>query len=133
MHLMLQPQLSLYSVNRPLIHCRPSARTRPSNRLPSSAAGVSGAQRPLTVARNVLALLLRGSGLRSDAMSGVLDDARLTSGQTSSIAHHVIRYRGQTEGAGEVASGLAAAASSLRALNSVAVESTPTTISTYTT
>ena len=50
------------------------------------------------MSRDVLALLLRGNGLRADAMSGILDDVRPTSSQTSSSALHALRYRGPTAG-----------------------------------
>ncbi len=44
--------------------------------------------------RGVLPLVLRGNGLRADAMSGVLDDVPSTSGQASSSVLHAVCYRG---------------------------------------
>ena len=49
-------------------------------------------------ARAVLPLLVRGIGLRSDAMNGILDDTKLPSGVVSSCELHVARYRGTTAG-----------------------------------
>ena len=51
-----------------------------------------------TVARTVLPLLLRGMGLRSDALSSVLDDIPRPSTVTSSSEIHVTRYRGPVDG-----------------------------------
>lgn len=51
-----------------------------------------------SVAREVLQLLLRGVGLRSDALSDVLDDIKLASAQLSSCELHVARYRGAAGG-----------------------------------
>ena len=50
------------------------------------------------VARTVLPLLLRGVGLRSDALSGVLDDVNLPAAAASSCELHVARYRGPADG-----------------------------------
>ena len=49
-----------------------------------------------SIARNVLPLLFRGMGLRSDALSGVLDDGKSPS--ASSCELHVARYRGPDDG-----------------------------------
>ena len=49
------------------------------------------------VARAVLPLVLRGIDLRSDALSGVLDDIPRPSTVTSSSELHVARYRGRAE------------------------------------
>ena len=54
------------------------------------------------VARTVLRLLLQGLGLRSDAMSGVLDDTDLPSTIVSSSELHVARYRGLIDGEEEL-------------------------------
>jgi len=56
------------------------------------------------VARTVLPLLLRGVGLRSDALSGVLDDVNLPAAAASSCELHVARYRGPVDGADELSS-----------------------------
>ncbi len=50
------------------------------------------------VARAVLPLLLRGIGLRSDALNSVLDDMNLPSTVASSSELHVARYRGPVHG-----------------------------------
>jgi hypothetical protein len=97
MYLMSLPQLTLYSVKQPLVRHQRSTCTGQSTVMRPPLPQATAVLEKLT--RNVLALLLRGSGLRSDAMSAVLDDARLASGQTSSSALHVIRYRGPTAGA----------------------------------
>ena len=49
-----------------------------------------------SVARSVLPLLLRGVGLRADALSGVLDDVKSPSESSSEL--HVARYRGPADG-----------------------------------
>ena len=49
-------------------------------------------------ARTVLQLLLRGIGLRSDALSGALDDVNLSSTMMSSCELHVAGYRGPARG-----------------------------------
>ena len=49
-------------------------------------------------ARSVLPLLLRGMGLRSDALSGVLDEIHLPSTVMSSSELHAARYRGPANG-----------------------------------
>ena len=48
------------------------------------------------VARMVLPLLLRGMRLRSDALSGIMDD--IYQPRASSSELHVIRYRGPIDG-----------------------------------
>ncbi len=50
------------------------------------------------VARAVLPLLLRGMGLRSDALNGALDDINPPSTVMSSSELHVARYRGPIDG-----------------------------------
>ena len=50
------------------------------------------------VARTVLPMLLRGMGLRADALSSVLDDVNLPPGATSSCELHVARYRAPVDG-----------------------------------
>jgi len=56
------------------------------------------------VARMVLPLLLRGIGLRSDALSSVLDDTHMPLATASSSELHVIRYRGPLDGEEELLS-----------------------------
>ena len=55
-------------------------------------------------ARMVLPLLLRGIGLRSDALSSVLDDIHMPPAVESSSELHVIRYRGPLDGEKELLS-----------------------------
>ncbi len=57
-----------------------------------------------TVARTALPLLLRGMGLRADALSGVLDDVHRPSAVPSSSELHVARYRGRSDGEQELLS-----------------------------
>ena len=46
----------------------------------------------------VLPLLMRGMGLRADALSSALDDVNLASAVVSSCELHVARYRGPVDG-----------------------------------
>ncbi len=61
--------------------------------LPSQAAAVLD-----NAARTVLSLLLRGIGMRSDALSSILDDSHRPSTVVSSSEVHAIRYRGAAGG-----------------------------------
>ena len=58
-------------------------------------------------ARTVLQLLMRGTSLRSDALSSALDDINLPSTAKSSCELHVARYRGSIQGKGTTKSTLA--------------------------
>ena len=51
-----------------------------------------------SVARSVLPLLLRGMGLRGDALSGILDDAKSPAAVVSSCELDIARYRGPADG-----------------------------------